>query len=184
MSDGTQSIRWRSGGDQGLEQAVLKISATGIAAEGVIIAGQAETGYGLRYRIVIDAEWAGLRSLHITRLGGQTVALRHDGYGEWSDGEGKKRPEFSKCLDVVLDGSPLALSVTLKRMSWKAGKSQELPVLAIAAPSLELSRGTMKVTALEPGKRYKVEIDGGAAEEIEIDDSGFVRTYGERLTRA
>ncbi|MDR3496041.1 MAG: putative glycolipid-binding domain-containing protein [Ancalomicrobiaceae bacterium] len=184
MSDETRTMRWRSLADGGLEHCVVKVGAAGIAAEGVAIAGSGDAAYGLRYRIVVDAEWAGLRSLHVTRLGGATVALRHDGYGEWTDGEGKKRADLSKCQDASLDATPFALSVMLKRMAWKTGKAQDLSFIHIATPSLEIVRLKAKVTAVESGRLYRFEADGGGPDEIEVDGDGFVVRIGERLARA
>ena len=123
MSDVTRSIRWHATdpvGEGSVEQCVMKISAAGIAAEGVMIGGTGEQQFGLRYRIVLDAEWAGLRSLHVTKLGGATVALRHDGYGAWTDGEGKKRDDLAKCLDMSLAGSQFAFTATVKTPSLES----------------------------------------------------------------
>jgi hypothetical protein len=178
MSDSTRPIRWRSGPDD-VEHCELKIGASGIAAEGVLIGGSGEALFGLRYRILLDAEWAGVRSLHVTRLGGATVALRHDGYGEWTDGEGKKRPDLSKCLDFSLGQSQFAFTATLKRLAWKAGKTVELPIIHIATPSLDIKRLVVKVTAIEPGKLYRVQPEGGEPQEIAVDADGFVRAIGE-----
>lgn len=173
MSDTTRSIRWRSDDGATIEHCVVKIGASSIAAEGLMLAGIEPDEFGMRYRIVVDAEWAGFRSLHVTKLGGATVALRHDGYGEWTDGEGKKRPDLSKCLDVVIDGSLFPISVTARRLAWKANKAVELPAIHIALPSLEVSATTLKVTAIEPGKSYRVSIDGSEAREYQLDADGL-----------
>jgi hypothetical protein len=191
MSDVTRSIRWRnsdlvgvvSAEAQCLEHCVLKIGAASIAAEGVMIGGDGDEPFGLRYRIVLDAEWAGLRSLHVTKLGGATVALRHDGYGEWTDGEGKKRVDLSKCLDMSLAHSHFAFTATVKRLSWKAGKTIELPVVHVDVPSLEVSRRLVKVTTVEPGKRYRVEPEKEDVREISVDEDGFVTRVGEVIER-
>jgi len=189
MSDVTRSIRWRGGAghpvkavvdgteasdDECVEHCVAKIGASSIAAEGVMIGGAGDAAFGLRYRIVLDAEWAGVRSLHLTKLGGATLALRHDGYGDWTDGEGKKRADLAKCLDLDLLGSRFAFTATLKRLAWKAGKTVELPMVHVALPALEATRVMVKVTAIEPGKRYRVLREGGEPEEIEVDADGFV----------
>lgn len=173
MSDTTRSIRWRSDDGATIEHCVVKIGASSIAAEGLMLAGADADEFGMRYRIVVDAEWAGFRSLHVTKLGGATVALRHDGYGEWTDGEGKKRPDLSKCLDVVIDGCRFPISVTARRLAWKANKTVELPAIRIALPSLEVSATTLKVTAIEPGKRYRVSVDGSEASDAHLDADGL-----------
>ncbi len=173
MSDTTRSIRWRSRDGATIEHCVVKVGAASIAAEGLMLAGTEPDEFGMRYRIVVDAEWAGIRSLHVTKLGGATVALRHDGYGDWTDGEGKKRPDLSKCLDVVIDGSLFPLSVTARRLAWKANKTVELPAIRIALPSLEVSATTLKVTAVEPGKSYRVAVDGSEPSERLLDADGL-----------
>lgn len=174
MSDTTRSVRWRSDDGATIEQCVVKLGGSTIAAEGLVIGGENEAEYGLRYRIVVDAEWAGLRSIHVTRLGGATVALRHDGYGEWTDGEGKKRPDLSKCLDLVIDGSLFPVSVTAKRLAWKANKAVDLPAIHIALPTLEVGAVLLKVSAIEPGKRYRVLREGAEPLDIALDDDGLV----------
>ncbi len=173
MSDTTRSIRWRSEDGATIEHCVVKIGASSIAAEGLMLAGTEPDEFGMRYRIVVDAEWAGIRSLHVTKLGGATVALRHDGYGEWTDGEGKKRPDLSKCLDVVVDGSRFPISVTARRLAWKANKTVELPVIRVALPTLEVSATTLKVTAIEPGKSYRAAVGGEEATEYLLDADGL-----------
>lgn len=179
MSDVTRSIRWREVAEGGtapdlIEHCVVKIGSANIAAEGIVIGGAGETEYGLRYRIVFDAEWAGLRSLHITKLGGATLALRHDGYGNWTDGEGKKRDDLAKCLDLHLEGSHLAFTGTVKRQAWKAKKALDLPMIVVDVPSLEVKQVLVKVTAIEPGKNYRLEPEGGTAREVMLDADGFV----------
>lgn len=173
MSDTTRSIRWRSEDGATIEHCVVKAGGSSIAAEGLMLSGTEPDEFGLRYRIVVDAEWAGFRSLHVTKLGGATVALRHDGYGEWTDGEGKKRPDLSKCLDVVIDGSHFPISVTARRLAWKANKTVELPAIRIALPALEVSAGTLKVTAIEPGKSYSVVVEDGEPSLYHLDGDGL-----------
>ncbi len=174
MSDGTRSVRWRaSQGD--VEHCVLKIGPTGIAAEGVMIGGSGETEFGLRYRIVLDADWSAIRSLHVTKLGGVTVALRHDGYGDWTDGEGKKRVDLAKCFDLSLGASHFPFTATVKRLAWKPGKTVELAIIHVSTPSLDISRLNVKVTAIEPGRLYRVQPEGGAPQEVAVDEDGFIR---------
>ncbi len=163
MSDTTRSIRWRSEDGATIEHCVVKIGASSIAAEGLMLAGTEPDEFGMRYRIVVDAEWAGIRSLHVTKLGGATVALRHDGYGEWTDGEGKEAPrsvEMPRCRRRWL---PFPISVTARRLAWKANKTVELPVIRVALPTLEVSATTLKVTAIEPGKSYRAAVGGEEA---------------------
>ncbi len=184
MTSTTRSLRWRLGtGDAaGLEHVEVKIADSGIAAEAVVIAGAGETAHGARWRIVVDPDWTCTRSLHLTRLGGPTVALRHDGYGAWSDGEGKPRKDFAGLADCLIEGSPFGITQILKRLGAKALKTQSLDVVAVTLPGLEPTRATLKFEPLEAGCRWRL-TRGDTAIEIAVDDGGFVTTYGETATR-
>ena len=178
------ALRWRTlgEGDIGLEHLELKISDTGIAAEAVVIAGSGETAHGARWRITLDPDWACARSLHLTRLGGATVALRHDGYGEWSDGEGKKRKDFQGLADCLIEGSPFGVGALLKRLGAKAAKSQTVDVVTVSLPRLEIARTAVTLDPLEPGRRWRL-TRSGTATEFAVDADGFVTAWGDRVTR-
>lgn len=178
MTERTRTIRWRAA-DGGLEHLSLRITDSGVTAEGVVVGGTGETAYGLRYRLVADAGWTAVRSLHLTLLGGPTLALRHDGYGEWTDQEGKKRKEFSGLLDLALAASPVALTGTLLRQAWKAGKTIEIETLAIGAPDFAPARTSLAVACREAGKRWTV-----ADAEVTVDEDGIVATWAGRFERA
>ena len=184
MTSTSRSLRWRSGeGDGlGLEHVELKIADANIAAEAVVIGGTGEGAWGARWRIVVDPEWTSTRSLHLTRLGGATVALRHDGYGEWSDGEGKKRKEFQGLSDCLVEGSPFGLTQLLKRLGAKSAKTQSFDVVTVAVPSLVVTRATVALQPLEAGKRFRLTV-GERVAEIEVDDEGFVTRWGDTVTR-
>lgn len=183
MTSTGRSLRWRSGeGDGlGLEHVEVKITEANIAAEAVVIGGSGEGAWGARWRIVVDPEWTSTRSLHLTRLGGATVALRHDGYGEWSDGEGKKRKEFQGLSDCIVLGSPFGLSQIVKRLGAKAAKAQTLDVVAVSLPDLVVARLAVKLEPRESGRLVRLTV-GETVTEAELDD-GFVTRFGETVTR-
>lgn len=178
MSDRILATRWRSTADGGLEHCALRIADAGITAEGVVIGGAGPSAYGLRYRATFDPDWAAVRSLHLTLIGGATIALRHDGYGEWTDGEGKRRKEFAGALDVDLAATPLCLICSLRRQAWKAGRTQELDSLAIEVPSLRVARVKRPVACVEPGRLWRV-----ADAEVRLDDDGLVALWAGRFER-
>ena len=179
-----RSLRWRSGeGDAlGLEHLELKIADSGIAAEAVVIGGAGEAAFGARWRITVDPDWTSTRSLHLTRLGGATVALRHDGYGEWSDGEGKKRKEFQGLSDCIVLGSPFGLTQIVKRLGAKAAKTQSLDVVAVTLPDLAIARLTLKLEPIEAGRRLRLTVTETVTE-VEIDAEGLVVGFGEAVRR-
>lgn len=105
--------------------------------------------FGMRWRIVVDAEWACVRSLHLTRLGGATLALRHDGYGGWSDGEGKPRKDFAGLSDCLVEGSPFGLMALVRRLAKKAGKATEIEAIVVSPRSLEPVKATVALKPLD-----------------------------------
>lgn len=178
------TLRWRlgTGATAGLEHVEVRIAETGIAAEAVVISGAGATAWGARWRLVVEPEWSSTRSLHLTRLGGPTVALRHDGYGEWSDGEGRRRREFQGLSDCLVEGSPFGVTQVLKRLGAKAAKTQAVDVLVVSLPDLVVARTTLKFEPLEPSRRWRVtRADGGL--EVELDAEGFVTVHGDTATR-
>lgn len=182
MSDQLANLRWRSLADGGLEHVAVKATGTGVTAEGVTIAGTGDDSFGLRVRITADPDWAGFKSLHLTRLGGPTVALRHDGLGGWTDSEGKTRKEFDGVHDLMLDGSAIWITAMVRRAAWKAGAEKAIDVVRVAVPSLEIRRETLKVTAVEPGRLYRIVATDGEAE-VALDEAGYVTRWADRIER-
>jgi len=184
MTTTTHALRWRLGEGEtaGLEHVEVKIADGGIAAEAVVIAGDGAAPWGARWRIVVDPDWTATRSLHLTRLGGATVALRHDGYGTWSDGEGKTRKEFQGLSDCIVLGSPFGLTQILKRLGAKAAKPQSLDVVAVSLPDLAAARTALKLEPLELGRRFRLTIATDVAE-VEVDGDGFVTGFGAAARR-
>ncbi|MBV5265493.1 putative glycolipid-binding domain-containing protein [Pinisolibacter aquiterrae] len=191
MSGTHRSLRWRTlrGGDGegadaaiGLEHVDLKIAETGITAEGVAIGGEGETAFGARWRIGIDAEWACVRSLHLTRLGGATVALRHDGYGAWTDGEGKPRKDFAGILDVFVEGSPFGLMALVKRLAKKAEKAQALEAIHVSLPDLAIAKIAVTLKPSAAGRHLAVTL-GETGLEVDLDEDGVPERFGALVER-
>lgn len=182
------ALRWRSTmpsseGDveSGLEHVELKVAESGVSAEGVAITDDGATDFGLRWRMTVDPDWACVRSLHLTRLGGPTVALRHDGYGEWSDGEGRKRPEFTGLTDCLVEGSPFGLVALLKRLGAKASKSQTVDVVTVTVPDFAIARTSLTLQPIAAGRLRLIR--GDRSDEIEIDGDGLILRWGDRIRR-
>lgn len=182
MSSQEKSLRWRLGGgeDAGLEHAELKIGETGIVAETVVVAGSADAPHAARARITLEPDWSSTRSLHLTRLGGPTVALRHDGYGEWSDGEGKKRKEFQGLSDCLVAGSPFSFSQVLKRLGAKAAKTQSFEVVLVGLPGLAVAKAAVRLEPIEAGRRFRFTL-ADTVTEVEVDAEGYVTRFGEAV---
>lgn len=189
MSGTNRSLRWRTvrGGAGeaaaetiGLEHVEAKIADSGVTAEGVIVAGEGEAAFGARFRIVVDAEWASVRSLHLTRLGGATLALRHDGYGAWSDGEGKPRKDFAGLTDCLVEGSPFGLMALVRRLGRKAEKAQSLEAIVVRLPSLEVAKASVTLKPLDGAARIAVTI-ADTAFEVSFEADGTPTRFGETV---
>lgn len=172
--------RWRLTADAGIEHVVVSESEGDVVAEGVIVGGAGAGAYGLRYRFVLDAEWAGWRSAHVTLVGGMTLALRHDGYGGWTDASGQSRPEFAGARDLLLGASAFTLAVMARRIGVKAdGKIREGKLVHLEAPSLKAAQVAFGVAMPEAGT-LELTLDG-TAQRIGVDAGGFVRDWPERF---
>lgn len=145
-------VRWRSLRDEGLEHCVIRTSDTTVTIEGGLISGPIAVPYGLRYRLVLDAEWGGTRSIHVTVVGGATLALRHDGYGQWSDASGQARGDLAGARDVDLALTPLTAVLPARRLGLKAGKTVEVDVVAIDGVQLTAMKAKRRVTRVETGR--------------------------------
>ena len=189
MSATQRSLRWRTrrgGADEraeetvGLEHVEAKIAETGISAEGVMVAGEGEAGFGARWRLVVDADWACVRSLHLTRLGGATLALRHDGYGGWSDGEGKPRKDFAGLTDCLVEGSPFGLMALIERLGKKAAKAVTLEAVVVSLPGLEATKASVTLKPLDGAAKIAVTL-GETTTEVELDADGVPTRVGETI---
>mgnify|MGYP000876585150 CR=1 FL=1 len=145
-------VRWRSLQDEGLEHCVIRTSDTTVTIEGGLVSGAIAVPYGLRYRLVLDAEWGGTRSIHVTAVGGATLALRHDGYGQWSDASGQARGDLAGARDVDVPLTPLTAVLPMRRLGQKAGKTIEVDVVAIDGVALTAAKAKRKITRVETGR--------------------------------
>ncbi|NLH81135.1 MAG: putative glycolipid-binding domain-containing protein [Phyllobacteriaceae bacterium] len=188
MSATHRSLRWRTfrvDGDGrtetiGLEHVEVKIAESGVTAEGVSVAGDGETAFAARWRMTVDPEWACVRSLHLTRLGGATLALRHDGYGGWSDGEGKPRKDFAGLTDCLVENSPFGLTALVARLGKKAAKAQSVEAVVVGLPSLEAAKRTVALKPLDGAKKIAVTI-GETTFDVDFDDTGTPTRFGETI---
>ncbi len=189
MSATHRSLRWRTlrGGEGedraetiGLEHVEVKIAESGVTAEGVIVAGDGEAAFGARWRMTVDAEWACVRSLHLTKLGGATLALRHDGYGGWSDGEGKPSKDFAGLTDCLVEGSPFGLRALIARLGKKAAKAQSVEAVVVGLPSLEAVKRTVALKPIDGAKTLAVTI-GETNFQVALDDDGVPTRFGETI---
>lgn len=162
-------VRWRSLRDEGLEHCVIRTSDTTVTIEGGIVSGAIGVPYGLRYRLVLDADWAGTRSIHVTAVGGATLALRHDGYGQWSDASGQARADLAGARDVELALTPLTAVLPTRRLGLKAGKTAEIEVVAIDGVALTAAKAKRKITRVETGRLSIETLPEGATRDWSLD---------------
>jgi hypothetical protein len=172
------TLRWRLIPDHGMEHVVVTQSDGDIIAEGLVIGGAGASAFGVRYRCVLDADWAGWRSVHVTLVGGLTLALRHDGYGGWTDASGQSRPEFAGARDVFFGASAFSLCACVRRIAPKAdGRAREGKAVFIAAPSLKASAIGFTLERTAPKAVALGFVDPPAAHAVELGADGYVETW-------
>ena len=168
-------VRWRSLLVEGLEHCVIRTSDTTVTIEGGLVSGPIAAPYGLRYRLVLDADWGGTRSIHVTAVGGATLALRHDGYGQWSDASGQARGDLAGARDVDLPLTPLTLVLPVRRLGLKAGKTAEVEVVAIDGVALTATKAKRRLTRIETGRLSVEALPDGPAREWGLDEREIPR---------
>lgn len=105
-----------------------------------------------------------------------TLDLRVRG-GRWFVG-GKERRELRGCIDVDLEASPVTNTLPLRRTKIRTGSRVDLTVAWVRFPSLRILPLRQSYERLGPG-RYRYRSATGFEAELDLDDFGLVKRYGE-----
>ena len=175
--------RWEEWSGRGLQHVVLTEGADAIVAEAVCIVAD-EGAFAARYRLRCDSGWR-CRELDVEIIdAAQTLRLRGDGRGHWTDGDGTPLPLLDGAIDVDLPITPFTNTLPIRRLALAAGASAEIDVVYVRAPALSVEIDRQRYTCLEPLRRYRYEaVDGSFTAEIDVDSRGLVVTYPELFRR-
>ncbi len=183
MSARNFEAMWTPWDGRGLEHLRLRVGESGIEADGVVIGEEDGVAFRARYVIRCDTGWR-TREVIVDPLDGRdSLHLRSDGKGNWSDASGRRIPELRSCLDVDLSATPLTNTLPIRRLDLGEGGSSEIAVVYLDVPDMRLEVSRQRYTCLErnaDGGLYRYEDRGsfrGFTADLPVDADGLVLDY-------
>ena len=174
-------VVWTSSRPPGSEYCAVRRVAAGWTLKGTVARRFQEGIAGITYTIQTDRDWRTMwvrvEQLLNGTLGRVEIEVRR---GRWSVG-GKESPDLRGCVDVDLEVSPVTNTLPLKRTGIGVGSKVDLKVAWVRFPSLKVL--TLQQSYERLGKnRYRYRSASGFEAELDVDDFGLVRRYGEFWT--
>lgn len=171
-------VRWRDVENGGLEHLHLRLDDDQVVAEALVIGGEEGAPYGLRYRVVCDRAWR-VREMLVTLAGGdREIRLRSEGDGRWFDRTGRLVPDLDGCIDIDIAATPFTNTLPIRRLDLQEGQSQDIRVVYVPVPALEISAVDQRYTCVDRGQRYRYEgFPRGFAADLTVDADGLAIDY-------
>jgi hypothetical protein len=188
MAGGTvhREIIWRSEDGIGSEYLFLTETAEWIVADSVVFASREVTPSRMTYRAEMDHKWR-IRQIEVTvRNAGEperTLSLFSDGEGHWRDASGVPLPEFDGCLDIDISATPFTNSLPIWRLGLQPGQAEEIRVIFINVPTLEIEPADQRYTGLADEAVRFESLGTDFVRELEVDADGLVVEYPGLFTR-
>jgi hypothetical protein len=92
-------------------------------------------------------------------------------------------PEFDGCLDIDISATPFTNSLPIRRLHLQPGQAEEIRVLFIDVPTLEIEHADQRYTGLADGAVRFESLGTDFVRELAIDPDGLVVTYPGLFTR-
>jgi len=177
-----RSYRWATEQGGGLEHVELESGDAGVAVEGVLIGPAGGRLFACSYALHCDEHWR-VRSLDVHVAGQDSVGLRADGAGNWSDADGTPLPALQGCTDVDLSGSPFTNTLPIRRLGDALRERQEIRVAYVDLPKLDVQPVLQAYTELAPDRVRFESLSRPFSAELEVDGDGLVLHYPGLFTR-
>lgn len=170
--------RWQTWSQNGLEHLVLKTGEAGIEADSALIGITGSEQFAARYRLSCNQDWA-VRRIKIEIIGREDILeFKSNGSGEWKDRNDNPQPQFQGAIDIDISATPFTNSLPVNRLKLNFNKSQDLLVVYINLPDLNVNIDRQRYTCLETGRLYKFEsLDLDFSQILEMDRDGLVLSY-------
>jgi hypothetical protein len=177
-----RSYRWATEQSGGLEHVELDIGDAGVTAEGVLIGPAGGRLFACSYALRCDEHWQ-VRSLDVHVAGKDSVCLRADGAGNWTDADGTPLPALQGCMDVDLSGSPFTNTLPIRRLGESLRQRQEIKVAYVDLPKLDVQPVSQAYTSMAPDRVLFESLSRPFTAELEVDGDGLVLRYEGMFTR-
>lgn len=179
-------IMWKPCNEPGLEHLHLIHTPNGLIADSMMIGVSDQGPFRVRYEIHCDAQYhVYCVELHLLSGTRQSLALRSNGEGQWSDACGTLLPDLHDCLDVDISVTPFTNTLAIRRLGLQPGKSAELRVAYIAVPDMRLEVVQQCYTCIsvsDQGGAYRYEaLFRNATTTLSVDGDSLVRHYPDRF---
>ncbi len=177
-----RDVVWQPWDEPGIEHLRLIEDTDGAVADSLLFRLFDGRPVRLRYRIRVDAGWR-VREVDIElwEPGHRRLALRADGEGTWSDGDGLPLPHLSGCIDIDLTATAFTNTLPIRRLQFQPGQAEVIQVAYIRVPELSVEAVEQRYTCLEQrpgGARYRYEgLATGFVAELDVDSAGLVLDY-------
>jgi hypothetical protein len=167
---------WQNWEGYATEKITLRETKDGIFVESIITnAGQESFTVG--YTIFCDASWRVRRFEIDSTEKKERLRLESDGLGRWSNNS-IAIAELSGAIDIDITATPFTNTLPIRRLKLKENRTEDISVVYITVPELNVSAERQRYTCLIPNRRYRFEqLDTGFVREIETDENGLVLVY-------
>lgn len=173
-----RTVVWASSNPPGVERCSVSRGPSGWVLEGHLVRHFKGGTAAISYRVDADPSWK-TRGAHVEQyLGGdrRSVDLKAGRSGWYV--QGNLVDGLKGCLDVDLGASPVTNTLPIKRARPKIGSRLDLTAAWVRFPDLVVAPLTQSYERV--GERLFVyRSASGFSSEIEMDDFGLVRRYGE-----
>jgi hypothetical protein len=167
---------WQNWEGDATEKITLRETKEGIFVESIITnAGQ--ESFTVRYTIFCDASWR-VRKFEIESTEKrERLRLESDGLGRWSNNS-IAIAELNGAIDIDITATPFTNTLPIRRLKLKENWTEDISVVYVTVPELNVSAERQQYTCLIPNRRYRFEqLDTGFVREIETDENGLVLLY-------
>lgn len=157
--------------------------SSGVSAESVVVGVVDGSPVRVQYEIELDHQYR-VQRVEITApgRGPNSLTLRADGEGNWTDGRGEELPALDGCIDVDVSVTPFSNTLPIRRTGLERDESDDLSVVYVRVPEFSVEVATQRYTCLDPvdgdGGRYRYEsTSSGFTAELSVDSNGLVVEY-------
>jgi len=171
-------VVWVSVKPPGVERCTVSRTASGWALEWNLVRKFNEGPAAISYRIETDAEWK-TKEVQVEQVlrGGCSSARMEVKARKWYV-RGKEDRRLAGFVDVDLGASPVTNILPIRRTKPRLGSKPELEVAWVRFPDLDVVPLHQSYERI--GERlYIYRSASGFRSEIEVDDFGLVRRYGD-----
>ncbi|WP_084569097.1 putative glycolipid-binding domain-containing protein [Halostagnicola larsenii] len=184
-----RDVLWSSIDGAGIESLHLIEDSAGVTAGSVVIGSIDGASFRIRYEVECDPQYH-VQRVDVAALGreSESITLRANGEGKWTDGQGTEVSTLNGCIDVDISATPFSNTLPIRRLELDQNESAEVQVAYVAVPEFRVEVASQRYTCLDPidtdGGRYRYEsISSGFAAELPVDPDGLVIDYPELFDR-